>query len=528
MRRLCGAALVASIGLALACGGGSGSGDGELTQLDETNAENVARSVMLTLDLTADLSTIGGEVAGGGVVSASSAGAASAARIAALGAVTIAAAAPIGPVMVTCDNPGGSVTLTGTVSTPGTLTVGDRFTADFSACIQKDELGQEFPELDGQLDFTVVAFSGDLADLFSLTLDLDFCGPDSPSACPAFTLTDDTSTFTVEGRVRTVSNNTAPPILQSSASGSTLALTREAIPAPVPPQVDSIALRSFQTTLSRDSADHTYQLTGNGRLASTGFDGDPTTDDGEVRYEITNTLAGASNAPPSEGLVDVTGSKSTLRIVPVTGFNIDFGKTYPAPSKTYAAAGAQPGQWSSIGAVGDTTLVGLIGGSSRVTLTLAASNASAASPTVPTNDDQRLLYDEFSSSDGASWSVTLSHVADGDYHVFLYAPSDISSGPMNVGGVSVPSLPGDPGGTLNPGISFTSVDVTVSGGTLTITGSSSSGTSTGLAGLQIVPVEDDDVNLEIDVNGDGEPESTCTTTWTDLLNPDSPGCVFSP
>src|SRR5215470_18391774 len=100
MRRLGAAALVVSIGLA--CGGGSGAGDGQLARIDTTTAENIARSVMIALDLTSDLSTIGAEVTGGGVISMASTAAASAMRIALAGFVPLAAGTPIGPIPVDC------------------------------------------------------------------------------------------------------------------------------------------------------------------------------------------------------------------------------------------------------------------------------------------------------------------------------------------------------------------------------------------------------------------------------------------
>jgi hypothetical protein len=324
MRRLGAAALAVSIGLA--CGGGSGSGDGQLTRIDTTTAENIARSVMLALDLTSDLSTIGSEVAGGGLSTASTA-AVGALRIALTGFVPLAAGSPIGPITVDCENSGGTVTLTGTVANPDTLTASDHFTGVFDQC-QLDAAGEQPPKLDGQLDFTVVTFSGDLADLFSLTLGLVFCGPSTSSSCnAAFEVTEGTRTFTVDGRVRTAVDSTVPPLMTSSASGSTLALTE---PAPPEPPQDSVALRGFQTTLSRDTGnsddptDDTYQLTGNGRVASTGFDGDPTTDDGEVRYEVTTTLAGDAGSPPDAGIVLVTGSSSAMQIVPqADGTHVD-------------------------------------------------------------------------------------------------------------------------------------------------------------------------------------------------------------
>jgi len=320
MRRLGAAALLVSIGLA--CGGGSGSGDGQLARIDTDTAENIARAVVTALDLTADLSTIGAEVTGGGVASAASRAGANAMRVALLGFVPLAAGSPIGPIAVECETDG-TVTLTGTVTSPDTLTAGDRFTSVFDQCKELDANGNVLT-LDGQLDYTVVAFSGNLAELFTLTLNLAFCGPNTSSACnQAFTVEEETvsntRTFAVEGSARTVVDSTTPPLVKSSATGSTLALTE---PAPPDPIEASVALRSFLTTLSQDDDKKTYELTGNGRLASTRFDEDPTTDDGEVRYNVTETLTGVTGNPPDAGIVLVTGSSSAMQIDPVDDTNV--------------------------------------------------------------------------------------------------------------------------------------------------------------------------------------------------------------
>ena len=250
MRRLCGAALVAiSFGLALACGGG-GSGQGQLATIDATNAENVARSVMIALDLTSDLSTLGGEIVSGDALSAASAAAANAIRIAVIGFVPLAAGSSVGPITVNCDE-SGTVTLTGTVADPSLLTVGDHFTGDFAACVEQDALGQALPTLDGQLDMTVVTVSGDVADLFSLTLDLVFCGPSTSSTCSsAFMVTqDDTLQFTVEGSVRTAFDTTAPPLVRSAARS--YPATRCRRPAP-PPRTPYASRSSASSRWRRD------------------------------------------------------------------------------------------------------------------------------------------------------------------------------------------------------------------------------------------------------------------------------------
>jgi hypothetical protein len=56
----------------------------------------------------------------------------------------------------------GSVTVSGEMANPPTLTIGDRFSGDFSNC--DDGLGVV---LNGGLDFTMVSFSPSIADCFS-------------------------------------------------------------------------------------------------------------------------------------------------------------------------------------------------------------------------------------------------------------------------------------------------------------------------------------------------------------------------
>jgi hypothetical protein len=108
---------------------------------------------------------------------------------------------------------------------------------------------------------------------------------------------------------------------------------------------------------------------------------------------------------------------------------------------------------------------------------------------VPSSGDEMLLEDNFYSIDGNSWSANLSGLVSGAYTVFLYAPSNpsVPTGAMTVGNFAVSSIPGSTGSTLIEGTSWVSAQVTVTDGTLMISGAGAS--YSGLAGIQVVPVQ---------------------------------------
>ena len=208
------------------------------------------------------------------------------------------------------------------------------------------------------------------------------------------------------------------------------------------------------------------------------------------------------DASVSGGTLSISGSNPTaltglagLQLVrPPPALNIDFGLQFGTPAASYGAAAGQAGVWNQVG-LGTTGLVGLAGSVSGVSVSVSAATDGGYYQT-PTNNDQLLLEDNFFAVGGESWSATLSGLVDGRYRVYLYAPSNplVPSGAMNVGGVLVASLPGSPGGSLIHGTSWASVDVTVAGGTLAITGAGA--TLSGLAGLQLVPLDQPALNLD--------------------------------
>jgi len=184
------------------------------------------------------------------------------------------------------------------------------------------------------------------------------------------------------------------------------------------------------------------------------------------------------------------GEYATFQIseVPtVFGLNIDLGTANSVPTSGYGAAAGQDGYWNRTG-LGVTALSDTSGLPSGASVNVNADFETGAYG-APSSDDEMLLEDNFYSIDGNSWSANLSGLVSGPYTVFLYAPSNpsVPTGAMTVGNVAVSSIPGSTGSTLIEGTSWVSAQVTVTDGTLMISGAGAS--YSGLAGMQVVPVQ---------------------------------------
>ena len=169
-------------------------------------------------------------------------------------------------------------------------------------------------------------------------------------------------------------------------------------------------------------------------------------------------------------------------------FNIDFGVVYGTPRTSYGGIAGQTGIWNKVG-IGASGLFKATGTLSGTTLTVVAETGTGTGTTVtPITPDELLLNDNFFTSSGNTWSATFTNLADGDYLVVLYASSNpvVPTGAMTVGQAPVASIPGALGMGQIQGVTWTSVPVTVTGGTLPISGSDVA--FSGLAGVQLLPI----------------------------------------
>lgn len=172
------------------------------------------------------------------------------------------------------------------------------------------------------------------------------------------------------------------------------------------------------------------------------------------------------------------------------GFYIDFGSVLPGLPPTYGGATQDPGTWMSIGATGMTAnLVGISGLMTSAFLILDAENANGTLGTDNGFPDGRLLGDNFYSSTGTEWSITVGGLAGELYDVYYFQPSYsvVSTGDFMVGNQPANPLT-EHAKTLISGVTWDVVrDVQVIGGELSISSVSTEGYR-GLAGLQIVAV----------------------------------------
>jgi len=168
------------------------------------------------------------------------------------------------------------------------------------------------------------------------------------------------------------------------------------------------------------------------------------------------------------------------------GVNIDFGAQAGTPAAIYPAAASQPGEWNNIVDVAgiEQPLNDLSGAVSSLKISVTSDFADGVGGS-STTDDDKLLNDNFYSSSGATWTVLMTGIPSGDYSLYIYGPSHTSvpTGDMTINGTAVASIAG--GGTLVLGTSYTIELVTISNGTLTMSGVNA-GSYAGLAGLQLV------------------------------------------
>jgi hypothetical protein len=306
---------LATLGTLLGCGGGgSGSSSSDSTPVEITtaNATTIASDVMSAIMLSADLSTIPGALFSGEVfpstADAEGADAAPLRGLAAALAITGAAeiepppslpgggataSAPFDPFTEDCDV-SGDVTISGNISGPEPAP-GDRIRARFDECVNLDDDGYGLPALDGGLEFTITALTGDLESLFMLVLALTFDELVAGEGMDELT-TDGDATIEYD---HTVANH-----VLSEAEGESIRFTNGA--------GDSLTIRRMDTLFEQDMESETYDVFGDGRVSSSAFPG-------QVAFEVQDTLTGDMGGEavehPFEGEVEVFGDDTKMLIL---------------------------------------------------------------------------------------------------------------------------------------------------------------------------------------------------------------------
>ena len=190
----------------------------------------------------------------------------------------------------------GSVTVTGQVASPITLSAGDRLRFEFFDC--DDGAGQV---LNGIYEMVVNNFSGDvLQGLFNLIAAMTFDG---------FEVTERLEMTALSGAT-TLNLDTSIPLMTSvSVSGASLSVNG---------RTDSATLTEFRTEVTHNAgvAPEAYTLAASGTLTSTVFEG-------EVNYNTPVPLQGFVGEYPFPGELLVTGEGGTsLRLMALDNINV--------------------------------------------------------------------------------------------------------------------------------------------------------------------------------------------------------------
>ncbi len=293
-------ALVTAI-TAAACGGGSDGGgiaapttpDPSLS-IDLSNARDAVRVSYLAAVASGDTA---GLVGNSGLV-ADSGGDAVLKTTRASGfakpVATAVSSIPFGPDTLPCDV-SGSITVSGDLANPLTLTAGDVINIDADNC--DDGLGEV---VDGLISMAIDAFSGDvLSGLYDLTSTLDITDFQVTTA-------EDTLTSSGDSTVRLNTLNT--PAVSASVSGGYLAVSSNLA-------TETLTDYSSAQTLDAGLTPAPYTMDSNGNLDSSRLAG-------IVDYSTELLFQGFDNDYPSIGELLVTGDTSSARLIALDNVNV--------------------------------------------------------------------------------------------------------------------------------------------------------------------------------------------------------------
>ncbi len=190
----------------------------------------------------------------------------------------------------------GSVTVTGQVADPATLSAGDRIMLQFSDC--DDGAGQV---LNGIYDLDVNSFTGDLLqELVHLNATVNFNG---------FEVTEGQEMTSFNGGATLDLDTTAPPMTNNSVSGNSVSVSDN---------TSSATLTVFRSDVTHDAgvAPEAYTSAASGTLSSTLFDGD-------INYSTPVPLLGFAGENPFAGELLVTGADgASFRLLAFDNVNV--------------------------------------------------------------------------------------------------------------------------------------------------------------------------------------------------------------
>jgi len=208
---------------------------------------------------------------------------------------------PVGPVTEPCAV-SGSVTISGDIANPGTLTAGDFFNIDWNNC--DDGQGQV---IDGLLVYSITSFEGDATtggSLLGITLTFT-----------AFQVTEGADFYSADGDISLTLDTRTPPVSVATMSGSTFTVSSNG---------STETLSNFSTTVTENAGmfPSSYTTDAMGTITSTQFDG-------SVTYDTPVPFESIGEAYPYAGELLVTGANNaTLRLIALDEVNVRIEADY--------------------------------------------------------------------------------------------------------------------------------------------------------------------------------------------------------
>ena len=298
MKRISLLAISTAMALA-ACGGG---GDGGLTgpvsppsdlSINSGNGQDVARASFLAAARSVDLA---GLVGNSGVVADSGGGVF---KPTARGAImkpvrTAISSVPFGPETLPCDV-SGSITVSGDLANPTTLSAGDVINIDADNC--NDGLGEV---IDGVIAFTVDAFSGDIfSGLYDMTMSLDITN---------FQVTTAEDVLMSNGDTSVTLDTLDTPAVSASVSGFSLTTDGNS-------SSESLTNYASAQTVDAGVSPSPFTMTSSGTLDSSQLDG-------VVNYATPVMFQGFDSDYPGSGELLISGANSSARLIAVDNINV--------------------------------------------------------------------------------------------------------------------------------------------------------------------------------------------------------------
>jgi len=200
----------------------------------------------------------------------------------------------IGPDVYPCF-PEGSITISGEIEDPLTLTAGDKFTVLSTMC---DEGAGEV--VDGLIEFTVRDFSGDLfVGAYLLSMD---------AVVTDLQIMTGTDSVTSNGDATVNLDTSVSQYVEASTSGTSMTSDSNA---------SSETISNFQSSQSVDGNQQNlpYTMSASGTLDTTQLEGN-------VHYSTPTEFSGDGEAFPSAGVLLVEGANSAVRLIAVDDVNV--------------------------------------------------------------------------------------------------------------------------------------------------------------------------------------------------------------